>query len=274
VLEDVTDIVLNIKGLAVDLEGDEPRTMSVEGHGKGAITAADIKADANIRIVNPEHHLATLTDDVEFAADMWVEKGPRLAWCRGQSEGEVDIDVFPIDSSFRRLRGCATRTEDTRVGQRTNYDRLIMEVWTNGTVAPEDALVEAAKILRKHLNPFVQYHELGEEEINEPLEDVAPPQPRIDADLQAKLDMTIHASIFPSGPTTVWSRRGSEPWASWPAAPRRAAARAQFRQDLASGGQAASSQNWACHWVWTLVARRDRGSAGAPKRSPRSAVPR
>lgn len=191
VLEDVTDIVLNIKGLALNLYGDPPRMMTVQRATRGEIRAADIEADSNIEIINRDHHLATLTDDVDFSIELVVDRGRGWRSADENLGAESELGVFPIDSSFSPVTRVRYKTEDTRVGQRTNYDRLIMEIWTNGTVKPEDALVEAAKILRKHLNPFVQYHELGSDTVTE-----AMPQPilitdELDAGLQAKLNTKI-----------------------------------------------------------------------------------
>ncbi len=191
VLEDITDIVLNIKGLAVRMEGDEPRTMTVTRKGKGEVRARDVQSDPSVNIVNGDHLLATLTDDVTFAASLSVEKGRGWRPAEDNMKSEVDIGSFPIDSSFSPVTRVRYKTEDTRVGQRTNYDRLIIEVWTNGTIRPEDAMVEAAKILRKHLNPFVAYHELGDQLVSEAVPDRVATESPIDADLQAKLNISV-----------------------------------------------------------------------------------
>ncbi|MCG3138670.1 MAG: DNA-directed RNA polymerase subunit alpha [Phycisphaerae bacterium] len=191
VLEDVTDIVLNIKSLAINLTGDDPRTMRITRTSKGTITARDIQADANIQIINLDQHLATLTADVEFNIDMVVEKGRGWRPAEENLPPESEIGVFPVDSSFSPVTRVRYKTEETRVGQRTNYDRLILEVWTNGTVQPEDALVEAAKILRRHLNPFVLYNDIGEEQIMSALPSRTPVANPLDTELQKKLDMNI-----------------------------------------------------------------------------------
>jgi len=163
VLEDVTDILLNIKGIALSLTGAEQKTMTVEASKTGVVTAGDIVTDPAVHIVNPKHHICTLTSNMSFRAEMTVKKGRGYATVVDNREPEQELGVIAIDSVFSPVTRVRYRTEDMRVGQRTNYDRLILEVWTNGTIAPEDALVEAALILRKHLNPFVTYHELGSE---------------------------------------------------------------------------------------------------------------
>ena len=163
VLEDVTDIILNIKGLVVSSTAEETKTMMVTRSSKGEIRARDIVADPAIEIGNEDHLIATLTDDVPVEIEMKVRTGRGYVPAAENASVEQEIGVIPVDSVFSPVIRVRYRTEDTRVVQRTNYDRLILEVWTNGTIVPEDALVEASKILRKHLNPFVQYHDLGSE---------------------------------------------------------------------------------------------------------------
>jgi DNA-directed RNA polymerase subunit alpha len=163
VLEDVTEIILNVKGLIVVCDADGPKTMKVSRNTAGDVLAGDIVADPAIEIVNPDHVIATLTDDVNFEMEMTVRSGRGYRTALENRGHEHVVGVIPIDSVYSPVERVRYRTEDTRVGQRTNYDRLILEVWTNGTITPEDAIVEAGKILRKHLNPFVQYHELGED---------------------------------------------------------------------------------------------------------------
>ena len=161
VLEDVTGIILNIKSIVMDLDSDTPRTMRVERTTAGEVTAADFECDEGITVQNGEQLIATLTDDVPFSLELTIARGRGYITAAEHIDEETEIGVIAIDSLFSPVTRVRYRTEDTRVGQRVNYDRLIMDIWTKGTVRPEDALVEAAKILRKHLNPFVQYHELG-----------------------------------------------------------------------------------------------------------------
>lgn len=189
VLEDVTDIILNIKGLVVGLEGDTPKTMFVTKKGPCEVLASDIQADPAIRIVNSDRLLATLTDKVEFHAEMSVKSGRGYVTAEENAVGEQEVGVIPVDSVFSPVTRVRYKTEDTRVGQRVNYDRLVMEIWTKGTITPELALVEAAKILRKHLNPFVQYFDLGDQLVAEGAGNGE--QGGIDAELQAKLAMPI-----------------------------------------------------------------------------------
>jgi DNA-directed RNA polymerase subunit alpha len=163
VVEDVTDIILNIKSLVVKNLSDQPKTIRIEKHEAGSVRGVDVQHDESIQIINPEHHIATLTSDVPFVVEMTVENGRGYRTADDNAGKEREIGVIPVDSSFSPVVRVKYDIEETRVGQKTNYDRLVMEVWTNGTLAPQMAVVEAAKILRKHLNPFVQYSEPGPE---------------------------------------------------------------------------------------------------------------
>ena len=190
VLEDLTDIVLNVKNLIVHLEGDEPKSMHVSRRTKGEIRGCDIEADASIRIVNPDQLIATLTDDVTFEMEMSVGKGRGYQPATEPRGPEQEIGVIAIDAIYSPVLRVRYRTEDTRVGQRTNYDRLILEIWTRGTAAPDDALVEAARILRKHLNPFVEHAELGDDMLGESIKSM-PDEVINDDQLQDRLNQPI-----------------------------------------------------------------------------------
>ena len=190
VLEDVTDIILNIKSIVIAMEGDETRLLKVARDTAGEVMAGDIEAEAGVEVVNPELKIATLTEDVPFAMEMRVKTGRGYATAEENAGPEQEIGIIPVDSIFSPVMRVRYKTEDTRVGQRTNYDCLILEVWTRGSITPEDAVVEAAKILRKHLNPFVQYYELGEEVVTEPLQ-VNITAPEVDEELQATLSRGV-----------------------------------------------------------------------------------
>src|SRR4029077_18697259 len=154
VVEDVTDIILNVKSLVVKNTSDETKTIRINRHEKGVVTASMIETGEHVQIINPEHIIATLTDDVLFHMEMTVENGRGYRTADDNTPVEREVSVIPVDSSFSPVIRVKYEIEDTRVGQRTNYDKLVMEVWTNGTVSPRMAIVEGAKILRKHLNPF------------------------------------------------------------------------------------------------------------------------
>jgi DNA-directed RNA polymerase subunit alpha len=167
VVEDVTVIILNIKALIVRLSSETPKTMRLAVRGQAGKTmelrASQIECDPAIEIVNRDQLIATLTDNVDFEVEMTVGHGRSYSTADDHKPKDQDqiIGVIPVDSVYSPVTRVRYRVEDTRVGQRTNYDRLVLEIWTNGTIPPEMALVEAAKILRKHLNPIVQYFELG-----------------------------------------------------------------------------------------------------------------
>ena len=161
VLEDVTDIVLAIKSLVVKNHSDSTRVLRVEKSTRGPITGADIQTDEAVEIINKDLVLATLTDDVPFELEMVVENGRGYVPSGEQSQASHEIGIIPVDAVFSPVTRVKYEVEETRVGQKTNYDKLTMEIWTNGTVTPEMALVEAANILRKHLNPFVGYTKPG-----------------------------------------------------------------------------------------------------------------
>jgi DNA-directed RNA polymerase subunit alpha len=117
--------------------------------------------DADVEVINKDHVLATLTDDVPFMMEMVVENGRGYVPATEHSTGDHEIGIIPIDAVYSPVTRVRYEIEETRVGQKTNYDKLTLEIWTNGSISPEMGLVEAAKIFRKHLNPFVQYSELG-----------------------------------------------------------------------------------------------------------------
>ena len=178
VLEDVTDILLNIKGIVLAVDGEGLKTITVGRDTAGEVKAGDIQADPTVTVANPDHRIATLTADVSFSVEMNVKRGRGYATASENRAAEQELGIISIDSIFSPVHRVRYRTEDMRVGQRTNYDRLIMEVWTDGTVSPEDALVEAGLILRKHLNAFVMYPELGDEVVTAAQTETVLPPPR------------------------------------------------------------------------------------------------
>ena len=191
VVEDVTDIILNIKSLVVRNSSDQPRTLKIHREKHGVVLAKDIITGPDIEIINPDHVIATLTDDVVFNVEMTVENGRGYRTAEENAGKEREIGMIPVDASFSPVTRVKQEIEDTRVGQKTNYDKLVLEIWTNGTVSPQMALVEGAKILRKHLNPFIQYAEPGPE-IS--IEDVAADNGTaalVDHELERKLNMSL-----------------------------------------------------------------------------------
>ena len=163
VVEDVTDICLNFKSLIVDNQNPTTRTIRIEKESAGVVTGGDVETDGQVDVINTDLVLATLTDNVPFHVELTVENGRGYMPADDRGELEPEIGVIPLDATFSPVIRVRYKIEETRVGQRTNYDRLLLEIWTNGVVTPEMALIEAAKILRKHLNPFITYREPGPE---------------------------------------------------------------------------------------------------------------
>ena len=163
VVEDVTDIILNIKNIVVKLYTDQPKWIKIEATKKGEVKAKDIITDNNVEVLNGDLHIATLSENTKFNIEMEVRKGRGYITAEENEPEEQEVGLIYVDSIFSPVRNVSYVVEETRVGRRTNYDRLIMQIYTNGVVSPEMAIVEASKILRKHLNPFVQYFEIGRE---------------------------------------------------------------------------------------------------------------
>jgi DNA-directed RNA polymerase subunit alpha len=157
VYEDVTDIVLNIKRLRIRYEGSEPIVCRIQKKGKGPITGADVQCPGDARVINTDMHILGLTSDREFKMELDVAKGRGYIAADEHVAVRGQLGAIPIDSIYSPVHRVRYSVEATRVGKFTNYDRLVIEVWTDGTVAPDVALIEAAKIYRKHLNPFVLF---------------------------------------------------------------------------------------------------------------------
>ena len=187
VLEDVTEIVLNVKSLVVRNHSEATRVITVEANSAGVITGADVQTDSDVEIINKDHVIATLTSDTPFMMEMVVENGRGYVPSTEHSSVDHEIGIIPIDAVFSPIVRVRYEVEETRVGQKTNFDRLNIEIWTDGTITPELALVEAAKILRKHLNPFVQYREIGPSIFSAARGGAGSPE----AQLETKLNMTL-----------------------------------------------------------------------------------
>ncbi|MGI6486235.1 MAG: DNA-directed RNA polymerase subunit alpha [Tepidanaerobacteraceae bacterium] len=155
VLEDTTEIILNIKGLHALMHVDEPKLLRIEAQGEGEVKASDIIADPDVEIINKDHHIATLDRDGKLFMELTLERGSGYVIAERNKKPNQPIGVIAIDSIFTPVTKVNFTVEHTRVGQRTDYDRLTMEIWTNGTIKPDEAVSQAAKILIEHLNIFV-----------------------------------------------------------------------------------------------------------------------
>ncbi len=170
VLEDVTQIVLNVKQLVLRSHTRQPKTLVIERDKKGVVTAADIKADDTVEVINPDTLVCTMTKPGPFRMEMELSRGRGYVPAEHhRAEGEA-IGVVPIDTMFSPVRRVNFSVEDTRVGQVTDYDRLILEIWTNGAMTPKDALLYSSNILQRHLDLFTGFGALPPE----PEESVAP----------------------------------------------------------------------------------------------------
>lgn len=157
VTEDVTDIVLNFKGVLIKSYARDARKLKINVQGPGNVTAGDIQTDDYTEVLNPDHHIATLGEDGSFVAELEVKIGRGYCPADLNKKEEQEIGVIPIDSLFSPVRRVKYADERTRVGRRTDYDRLNVEIWTDGRVSPDDALTMSAAILRHHLDVFVSY---------------------------------------------------------------------------------------------------------------------
>ncbi len=157
VVEDVTDIVINLKGVLIKMYSRESRKLSIKVKGPGEVTAGDIETDGTVEILNPDHHIATLDQDGKLEASFDVRIGRGYCPAEGNKKENQEIGVIPIDSLFSPVRRVKYSVENTRVGRRTDYDKLLLEIWTDGRLTPDDALTMSAAILRHHLDVFVNY---------------------------------------------------------------------------------------------------------------------
>jgi DNA-directed RNA polymerase subunit alpha len=174
VLEDMTDIILNLKQMVVKMHVDTPRYLELNVEKEGPITAADITEDPNIEIVNKDLLICTATEKAKVELKILIGHGRGYVPAEAHVLDDYDIGLIPVDSSFSPVRKVSYVVEDTRVGQRTDYDKLTLEIVTNGSVTPEDALGYAAKILKDHMLLFIHFDEEPAEdqieEVNEELE--------------------------------------------------------------------------------------------------------
>jgi DNA-directed RNA polymerase subunit alpha len=163
VLEDVVEIILNVKNLIINSHSKIPKTISIKKDEKGEIKAKDIETDETIEIINSDLHLATLTKDAKFQMEMEVARGRGYVPADLNKKEDTVIGVIPVDSIFTPVKKVNFSVENTRVGQRTDYDKLILEVWTNGAISPKDAMLYASNIMQRHLDVFVNFGQLPEE---------------------------------------------------------------------------------------------------------------
>ncbi len=159
VKEDVTEIILNLKKVVLRMNDDTPRMLKIDATGEGVIKAGDILHDGSVDIVNPEHHIATLSDEAKLYMEMKVKVGRGYVPAERNFDEDEPIGTTPIDSIFTPVTKVSYNVSPARVGYRTDYDKLSMEIWTNGAVSPLDALSFAAKIIREQMRIFISFDE-------------------------------------------------------------------------------------------------------------------
>jgi len=165
VKEDVTEVILNLKGVRIKLHGPGPKTARLEAKGEGEVTAKDVICDSDVEILNPEHHIVTVSADASLHMEMVIKTGKGYVPAEDNKEESQPIGTIPMDAIFSPVRKVNYTVTNARVGQITDYDKLTLEVWTNGSTSPEDAVSIAAKILQDQLSVFISFEEdddLGE----------------------------------------------------------------------------------------------------------------
>jgi DNA-directed RNA polymerase subunit alpha len=155
VKEDVIEIILNLKGLAIKAEGDVPTTVTIDVKGPCKVTAGDIKSDGTVTVINQDHHIATVSENGRLYMEINIDKGRGYVLAEKNKEANQPIGILPVDSIYTPVTRVNYNIENTRVGQITDYDKLTLEIWTNGTIDPEEAVSLSAKILIEHFKLFL-----------------------------------------------------------------------------------------------------------------------
>ena len=177
VLEDISEIILNLKEVRLKMDGTKPRTVSIDFKGKGTVTAGDITSeDGKVEVLNLDHHIATLSEKSELKMTMTVNIGKGYSLAESNKEEESPVGTIPIDAVFSPVRRVNYVVGNARVGQRTDYDKLTLEVWTDGSVIPEDAVAYAAKIFKEQMTIFINFDEDLEPDPDEASEEQQKPK--------------------------------------------------------------------------------------------------
>ena len=155
VIEDMTEIILNVKNISMKLFSDGPKIVYIDADGEGPVTAGDIKADSDVEILNPDLHICTLNGESRFYMELVLNKNRGYIPAEKNKQAGQPIGIIPVDSIYTPVRKVNYTVENTRVGQITDYDKLTLEVWTNGSIKPDEAISLGAKIMSEHLNLFI-----------------------------------------------------------------------------------------------------------------------
>jgi DNA-directed RNA polymerase subunit alpha len=192
VREDVTEIIINLKEVKLKLHSDGPETIYIKAKGKGEVKAGDIIVNNNVEILNPEQHIATLSPDAKLKMELIVNSGIGYRPAEKNRDENLPIGTIPIDAIFSPIKRVNYNITHSRIGQITDYERLTMEVWTDGAIAPEDAIAYAAKILQNQLKLFINF----EEELEEPPKE-EPEKPKFNENLYRninELELSVRSS--------------------------------------------------------------------------------
>jgi DNA-directed RNA polymerase subunit alpha len=168
VVEDTTDIILNLKRIPFRIHSDHPETLTLSAEGPGTVKAGDIQVTWNVEVLDPELPIATLSEEGKISMEMRLKKGRGYITADQNFDEDLGIGYIPLDSVHSPVRKVNYVVGDARLGQTTDYDKLILEVWTNGAVAPQDAIATAAKLLKDHMAIFINFEEAPEEELDFP----------------------------------------------------------------------------------------------------------
>jgi DNA-directed RNA polymerase subunit alpha len=168
VVEDTTDIILNLKQIPFRLHGEHPEVLTLTAEGPASVKSGDIKASANVEILDPDLPILTLSEEGRIVMEMRLKRGRGYVPADRNFDDDLGIGYIPVDAVHSPVRKVNYRVEDARLGQTTDYDKLILEVWTNGAVTPQDAVAWAAKILKDHMAIFINFEEAPEEELDFP----------------------------------------------------------------------------------------------------------
>lgn len=183
VLEDVPEIILNIKEIAAKIHTDEPVTLIIDAEGPQELTAGDIVTGLDVEIINKDLHIATINEDGKLYMELQLEKGRGYVTAEKNKEEDHTVGVIPVDSSFTPVEKVNFNVANTRVGQRTDYDKLVLEVWTNGTIDADEATSLGSKILTEHLNLFI--------DLTDHVEDVEIMVEKEEDETEKVLEMTV-----------------------------------------------------------------------------------
>ncbi len=193
VVEDITDVILNLKTIPIKIHTDHPEIVSIKSEGPGEVKSGDIEASSNVEIIDPNIHIATLTEEGKLSMEMRVRKGRGYVSADRNYEEDIDVSFIPIDSVHSPVKKVNFNVEDARLGQATDYDKLTLEVWTNGTLLPQDSIALAAKLLKDHMMIFINFEEEPEQEEEEISDELEKMQENLFRSVE-ELELSVRAS--------------------------------------------------------------------------------